>query len=423
MKNQLFLPFRVSYLDKTNNKYRFIVNAGDINSFIFNTYKANFTNTSLDKDIYNAVNEFKKPTFDYQKKWEATFSTNESCDVYLTIPKIPIGFDSNSITTPEKYKGPDWWNGDPPYDFINQFKIVTSNQQAFQEDYNNNILYIEKDNVYKNLKGTVFTEDSSYPGKIYIKIATITVQNDTVNIKRYLNSNVISPTKYLRLGALGIRNIQILYSLISDGYGEFLVPDSSGRIARSGIEAAFLSYGGGYYNDPSLFFSSISQIKESVESKIKNSITAINNNYFYDAFYRTPLDTTWGQKFKKNSILIYQIVLIYKESLGGKIIVERIVNNKAQAQALVDAIGAKNAAIAEEAAREFVNEDGTGVGETDVIGTGSLNPVLEEGLNKNEILKLMSIKDKILVDEELVDLNVDDLFEFIGFEEDEPEQT
>jgi hypothetical protein len=421
MKNQLYLPFRVSYLDKSNNKYRFIVNAGDVNSFILNTYKGNFSNTSFNKENYNPVNEFNKPTFEYQKKWDATFTTDQSCDVYLTIPKIPIGFDSNLITTPEKYKGPDWWNGEPPSDFINQFKIVTSNEQGFQDDYDNNTLYIEKDTVYNNLKGTVFPEDSLYPGKIYIKIATITIQNDKVNIKRYLNSNIISPTKYLRIGALSARNIQVIYSLVSDYYGEFIITSGVGSFKlRSGITAALIDQGGGYYNDPSLFFSTISEIKESVGIKIEESINFINKNYFYGAFYTEGgvSDSTWGKKIKKNSIVLYQVVLIYKENLGGKITINRIINNKAAAQGLLDSIVGSNSDIQKEISTEFegkeyaisINSIGGGAG-VSIINKSDI----PDTLSRKKILELMSIKEELIIDEKSTKLNVDDLFEFIGF--------
>jgi hypothetical protein len=282
-------------------------------------------------------------------------------------------------------------------------------------------LYIEKDTVYNNLKGTVFPEDSLYPGKIYIKIATITIQNDKVNIKRYLNSNIISPTKYLRIGSLSIRNIQVIYSLISDYYGEFIISGENSLTLRSGITAALVDYGGGYYNDPSLFFSTIEEIKESVGIKIEESINFINKNYFYGAFYteRGVSDSTWGQKIKKNSIKLYQVVLIYKENLGGKITINRIINNKAAAQALVDAVVGSNSDIQKEIASEFegkeysisVNAISGGLG-VSIINKSDI----PDYLSRKKILELMSIKEELIIDEKSTKLNVDDLFEFIGFE-------
>jgi hypothetical protein len=434
MKNKLYFPFRVSYLGKEESKHNFLVNAGDINSFIFNTYKANFYQTSFNKDVFNAVNSLNLETFEYTKKWQSTFSSNESCDVYLTIPKIPAAFEDNSIPicfnkqrkepekTPitvddNKYKGPDWWQGIFPNDFINQFKIVTSSDESFQSDYNNNILYVEQNNNYKNLKGIVLAKDSEFPGKIYIKLATIIINNNNISIKRYFQSNVISPTKYLRLGAMPIRNIRILYSTMSKIIGEaWIIRSSTGFVVKTGLSGSSSLSGGGEYNNPLLFFKTIPEIKESVISEIESTIKAVNKKYFYGAFYsgdRRIVSAIHNQKYKLQDLILYQVVLIYKDNLNGKWIIERIYNNKQGAQGIIDIVAAAGEALA-----AGVNEGGGLENGTELVGSFSTDRSLKDILSKDNIIQDIGLRQQI-TDPQLINLNVNDLLEFIGFE-DEP---
>jgi hypothetical protein len=436
MKNKLYFPFRVSYLGKTGSKHNFLVNAGDINSFIFNTYKVNFSENSLNKNSFNAVNSLNLPTFEYSKEWRSTFSSNESCDVYLTIPKIPAAFEDNFIPTcfynkgkPQqekipitinnnKYEGPDWWRGTFPNDFINQFKIVTSNEQGFQSDYNNNILYIEENNKYNNLKGLVLANDSEFPGKIYIKLATITINNNNINIKRYFQSNVISPTKYIRLGALPIRNIRILYSTISRRTGEaWVIRSSSDVVLYPGLAGVGAVSGGGEHNNPLLFFKQISKIKQLVVEEIKNIIKSVNSKYFYGAFYsggiKQAISALHNQRFKLQDLTLYQVVIMYKETLGEKWIIERIYNDTSGAQAIITNVSAQGEALKESAKDKSGNDPGV-----EIIGDTGTDASLPDALSKNNIIQTMLMKQQI-TQPKLVNLNVNDLLEFVGFEDEE----
>jgi hypothetical protein len=412
MKSSIFYPFKVIFLEKQNNDYRFKVNAADVNTFIFNTYKGNLDALTFNKEVYNPTNKANVPLFEYGKKFEATFSTNKSCDVYLTIPKIPVGFEANTpiASTPEKFKSPNWWKGNPPSDFVNQFRVVTSEDQGFQEQYDNNILYIEKDKTHANLTRTVFPNDSLYPGKIYIKLASINITNTGVNIIPYFSSPVISPTRYIRLGAMGIRNIKVYYSTISEIDAEF-----SAIVAEEPLKTfsgGRTEYGGGFYNDPSLFLKSIDEIRSSVENLIRQSIQKANNNYFLNYFPAQTGAALFGLPYKKNSLLIYEIILIYKESLGERIIVNKIVNKKGAAEAIVAATNAKGAE-----AQDLFDTEYDGERQKFVIGAIQTDQEFEGMTSKDDFLEIIGVKKEIEIDGKMKPLDIENLFEFIGFEE------
>ena len=73
--NEFISPFYVSLIDTSGGNYKFIVNAGDINSFILSTYKAKYKNIlnkeedilKVQEDDYYAVNLQKEKSFEFGK--------------------------------------------------------------------------------------------------------------------------------------------------------------------------------------------------------------------------------------------------------------------------------------------------------------------------------------------------------------------
>ena len=127
--NEFNSPFYVSLIDSSEGQYKFVVNAGDINSFIFSTYKAKYKSPfssnenilKVDERDYYAVNSQKERSFKFGDFWQPTFIINDSCNVYLTIPKVPQGFN-DPYSANISFKRLHWWAGNSPLDFLNQFK-------------------------------------------------------------------------------------------------------------------------------------------------------------------------------------------------------------------------------------------------------------------------------------------------------------
>ena len=219
-------PFYISLIG-SEPTYDFIVNAGDINPFILSTYKAKYDEikgkkTIEERDYYARVGEGTSvsKSFKFGDFWTPTFSTNSNCQVYLTIPKIPAGF--NFIPGQTEGLRKDWWLKPSlgNINFLNQFKIVKSNDVDFDEEKTKNFSSIDTDdtdwrNSAKN--NTQFLADTNYSGKVYIKLADI--NSPVGNVKKFFNSNVIAPTRYIRYGSLGLRNLRLfvdVFGLISE---------------------------------------------------------------------------------------------------------------------------------------------------------------------------------------------------------------
>lgn len=366
MSNQTYLPFQVILSAKKGNKYNFIVNAGNINSFILNTYKANYFNFKindkpLDEKNYYPFNSLEESTYKLGTSFLKTFETTESCDVYLTIPKVPAGFYVDSFLGKST-----WWLTDKAYhsDFLNQFSIITSTDEKFQEYYDNNILYVQQKDDFKNLGGTQILKDSEYAGKIYIKIASIDIKGGQVKITPFLRSNVFSPHRYLRLGDLSNRNIRIyfksvakskafvrdddnyLFSMLNGRGGYYeegtikgepddptLEGDQSTEDEKYAIPYSFsarssstlkLVENSSDFSSPLFINKSIQEIESLAKGEIEKRINYLNASYVYQGRFKSKDEFEF---YRKENLQVYQIILFYKETLGDKLIVKNIYEN------------------------------------------------------------------------------------------------
>lgn len=304
--NEFNSPFYVSLIDSSEGQYKFVVNAGDINSFIFSTYKAKYKSPfssnenilKVDERDYYAVNSQKERSFKFGDFWQPTFTINDSCNVYLTIPKVPQGFN-DPYSANISFKRLHWWAGNSPLDFLNQFKIVTSIDENFYEDLNKNTITTDKNSKLwygGNLTGkTQFLDDAEYPGKIYIKLARIEINDGKVSIENFFNSEVISPTRFIRYGNTRLLNEKYIV-----------------RIAGKS-NLLFVDYDVDINNDFLL-------PKAGTEDINFYFINEVNNIFSFYAFRANPnnSDTTYYLRPPN----IYQIIKISKTELGGKLKIE-----------------------------------------------------------------------------------------------------
>lgn len=453
MTNEIYFPFNIYLIEKDGDNYKFGVNGGDVNSFIFNTYRGEFSSpydflpppqdsNLANQNPYYPRNSSGKPLFDYSENLDedekeiekiTTFIIKETCDIYLTIPKIPAGFYDDI----DKSK---WFYGSAPYSFLNQFSIVTSQDEGFDEKYLKNILFKgDKGEPPILPSGFVYLNDEDFPGKIYIKIANIEIDNDETFINYFFRSNVIAPLRYLRLGSLKMRNIEILFTTISESKSEIFIdslqtitikgepddPEIEGdqstkdqevpiprNAAKIFIPIVNLAEVQSTFDSPYLFNKTIKEIKSLCLGLLKDKINFINDTYFYGQLIsqRTSAGSIFleslGLKFRKKSIKVFQIILIYKESTNGKLIVENIYEDIMGYNELVKKIRQTNDKAFKSA--------------------GSINtelPIeLKTPMTKSQAYSLIGIKEVYTETEKdkpnkYIDLKPENIVDLIGFEE------
>jgi len=306
--NEFISPFYVSLIDVYGGDYKFIVNAGDINSFIFSTYKAKYKSSfdtsenilKVDERDYYAVNFEKERSFNFGSFWKPTFTVSDSCTVYLTIPKVPQGFvDSQSIATSQFYKL-NWWIGISPLDFLNQFKIVTSIDENFYEDLEKNTINIDRNSKSWNsgnlTRKTQFLDDAEYPGKIYIKLAKIEINDGKVSIENFFNSEVISPTRFIRYGNTRLFNEKYIVRIAG--------------IADTSFVDYFLDF-----NSPTV----LEKSNDFDPSLIVSQIKSIFSFYKYQYGVSNELET-----FYLEPPNVWQVIKVSKTELGGKLKIENL---------------------------------------------------------------------------------------------------
>lgn len=302
--NEFDSPFYVSLIDSSEGQYKFVVNAGDINSFIFSTYKAKYKSPfssnqnilKVDERDYYAVNSQKERSFKFGDFWQPTFTINDSCNVYLTIPKVPQGFN-DPYSANISFKRLHWWVGNSPLDFLNQFKIVTSIDENFYEDLNKNTITTDKNSKFwydGNLTGkTQFLDDDEYPGKIYIKLARIEINDGKVSIENFFNSEVISPTRFIRYGNT---------RLLNDKY-----------IVRIAGESNL------FFVDEHFDINGINLLPKTDTKNIDYFTNDVNNIF---SFYKFRADPDNSNTYYLRPPNIYQIIRVSKTELGGKLKIE-----------------------------------------------------------------------------------------------------
>jgi hypothetical protein len=371
MTNEVYFPFNIGLIEKNGSNYKFEVNGGDINSIIFSTYRATFSNyndflppaqdSSLaNKNPYYPRNSLGNPLFDFNENLDekikderTTFTINETCDIYLTIPKVPAGFEDYSFSKAS------WFYGLAPYAFLNEFSIVTSIDEGFDDQYLKNTLSKGGTGDIETLSSSefIYLKNEDYPGRIYIKIANIQIKNSEVFINYFFRSNVIAPLRYMSLGNLRMRNLKIIYTIISQTQKEAAIPKQEtitikgvkddptteldeyipdetfvDNLPKAKIFVPILGMGEETYtfNSPYLFNKPINEIKTLCKSSIESRINFLFTNYYADRIIGTLSGTTgafassFGLRVKKENLKIVQIIFIYKESTNGKLIVENL---------------------------------------------------------------------------------------------------
>jgi hypothetical protein len=179
-----------------------------------------------------------------------------------------------------------------------------------------------------------------------------------------LRSNVLSPHRYLRLGDLSARNIKIYFKSVAKtigfpidagdyqaglfnglaGYYEVetikgfeddpltewsektedekvTIPYSFSR--RAGPNRLLVE-NSSYFSSPLFINKSIDYIAESAREEIEKRINYLNQSYIYDGLFKNATEIVY---FRKENLSVYQVILIYKETLGDKLIMKNVYEN------------------------------------------------------------------------------------------------
>lgn len=450
MNNEFYFPFNIYLIEKNGINYKFAVNGGDINSFIFNTYRSEFVypynyqslkqdSNLANKNPFYPRNSTNNPLFDFSENLDEdnksvqdriTFTVQETCDVYLAIPKIPAGFYGPVLYTIDKSQ---WYYGNPP-DFLNQFSVVTSKDEGFDEKYLKNI-NIKGDKGKPSIfpSGFVYLNENDFPGKIYIKIANVKIDNQGIEINYFFRSNVISPIRYLRLGSLKMRNIQIFFTTISETKLEGSIKsretitikgreddpsteevnekeedqevEITNNMAKTYYPLSVFEERDSNFDSPYLFNRTLTDIKNSCLKLIESKINFINQSYFYGQ-----IDTgrSLGSKFRKNSLRVFRILIIYKDSTNGKLIIEKIHEDVAAYNELRKKI------------KELNDKNLKAIGGDIPIDEGPIEE--KKPMTKSEAYNIIGLKEFHRQVEEgqpdkYIDLKLEDIVDLIGFED------
>jgi hypothetical protein len=329
-------PFYISLVDKSTSSLGFIVNAGDINSFILSTYKAKYDEikgpqTIEERNYYARVGEGTNisKSFKFGNDWTPTFYTNVSCQVYITIPKIPAAFDY----IPQASEGlrKDWWlkpsKGNK--NFLNQFKIVKSNDEGFNEEKNKNLASVYSDDTDWSSPPdtTQFLSDADYSGKTYIKLADINLAGETNSnqepkriVKNFFRSNIIAPTRYIRYGSLNLRNLRLyvdVFGLISSSVNTSIDPKIT-DINNWKILDFFHQRKYDNFQTPSIFdFQTDNFLDGTIAADIDDAIQSVFSHYSYDFLRGETQDR--NKSTKLNNFFVGRILAVYKETLGDQL--------------------------------------------------------------------------------------------------------
>jgi hypothetical protein len=318
------LPFSIVCQKSEGGKFYFMVNLGMVNDLIYNTYKR-FSKTfdsnvitngdylSLDQSSNVRTNEtfWSHPICNdkfinkLSEELEIAFDINDSCSVYLTIPKIPAGFDF--VSNYDFIDKRTWWLNYRS-EFLNQLKIVTSLDPDFQTDLIQNTEYIEKNNPFHQ-DGYITSNneaeykkklsDSEYPGKFYIKLADITIDENVFTLDPFFTSNLVAPVRWVRLCAPQ-RLVKCYYEVCMQK--QYLGAQESSDSLSFYTKA-------GSINHPRFLLKTIDEIKSDALEILSNFF----KNY-YDGF-SSP---------KYSEVTVYRIFLIYKNHAGDKVFIEKI---------------------------------------------------------------------------------------------------
>jgi hypothetical protein len=167
------------------------------------------------------------------------------------------------------------------------------------------------------------------------------------------------------------------------------------------------------FDSPYLFNKSISEIENSCKKLIENKINFINNSYFYGTYsgrtsgaqgYSSAFYKSLGAKYKKNKVKVYQIILIYKETTNGKLIVKNLFEDVVAYNALINGVKQKNSKIFQSSG--FSNT--------------AKEVVEKKPMTETEAYILLNLEETLLQRKEgkpdkYIKLNPDKIVELIGF--------
>jgi hypothetical protein len=334
-------PFYISLIG-SEPTYDFIVNAGDINSFVLSTYKAKYDEikgkkTIEERDYYARVGEGTNVSkaFKFGDFFTPTFSTNSNCQVYLTIPKIPAGF--NFIPGQTEGLRKDWWLKPSlgNINFLNQFKIVKSNDENFESEKTKNFSSINTDDTdwrtsAKN--NTQFLADTNYSGKVYIKLADI--NSPVGNVKKFFNSDVVSPTRYIRYGCLNLKNVKLyvdVFGLLDRSIDTAIDPG----IKNSGnwkTVKFFYKIRYDNFQIPNIFnFETPRTINTET---IRVAIERVFAYFYYDFLRGETKALNTGTRLERP--LVGRVLIVYKDTLGDKLKVFKAIDKWEEINILIN---------------------------------------------------------------------------------------
>jgi len=349
-------PFYVSFISEKDGFYNFVVNIGEINNLILQNYKfglktPSIVDASLGEIPIDGYPFTAQGDDDVLKKfgedWTETFFTVESCTVYLTIPKIPPGY--NFVWSDYSSKTPYWFNSEN--DFINAFHIDVSTSENFNERFEKNKKYIENFDTYQfddilsslsSYRPREFTDKEEYYGKIYIKIADIKIENGIVKITQFLKSNITSPSRYIRMGCTNFNSVKFFVSYTAKTSQQISNPSSEPEPdpdsdpaseqdddQESDSEPVFNTI---WKRDipiycPEIFLLNISEMKRVAFSVFSKFLSSFYSQYDEGLSYNFPEFTLYDPEeteYKITNLEIYRILILYKNKSGSKFIFEKI---------------------------------------------------------------------------------------------------
>ena len=267
-------PFSINYLGN-NGGYNFFVDIGNVNEIIYGSNLLTYLNPSpigvstFYNGVYdvllNRVNSFGPVGNDgelarYLSPLKTSVTLSSSGSIYLRIPRIPMGSgQENTSIRPNWFASrTDFPNAINLLFWAEKYEIVT---EVDSEDF----VYNQRYDHLQSIDGTINFPTTKYPqkGAIYLKLADIIIDGDTVQIVPYFQSNVINPNRYVTMGINYLRNCSIYYF---------------GFIHREETKISTL----GYYSRPSWIIKTLDQIFDIAKYDIETDFGHYFNNWDYD---------------------------------------------------------------------------------------------------------------------------------------------